>query len=47
MEPEDLAASLVQLSNGYSLDIGPLLTIDTETEFDLSDLADRVAVELG
>lgn len=46
-KPEDLAASLVQLSNGYPLDIGLLLTIDTETEFDLSDLADRVAVELG
>ena len=46
-DPADLAASLVQLSTGYPLNIGLLLPIDPETEFDLSDLADRVAVELG
>jgi len=46
-DPADLAASLVQLSNGYPLGLGPVLTINTEVEIELLSLAKRISFELG
>jgi len=46
-DPADLAASMVQLSNGYPLGLGALMTINTEAKLDLPGLVKKISFELG